>query len=84
MEPAARRNWSASPYFSRSGNVLRALRASDDFDADWLFHKQQEHERNHASHYAEHHVPQVVPSAALLSQFSSRCPLKIVKKNAGS
>ena len=27
---------------------LRALRASDDFDAYWEFHEQQEYERHHA------------------------------------
>jgi hypothetical protein len=33
---------------------LRALRSSNDFDAYWKFHEQQEYERNHASHYADH------------------------------
>jgi hypothetical protein len=59
---------------------LRALRASGDFDAYWQFHEQQEYERHHASHYADHHVPEIVPSAAFLSQPSRRGTLKIVKK----
>jgi len=63
---------------------LRALRASDDFDAYWEFHEQQEYERNHASHYADHHVPETIPSAASLSKPSRRGTLKIVKKKAES
>jgi hypothetical protein len=62
---------------------LRALRSSDDFDAYWQFHEQQEYKRNHASHYANHHVPKIV-SAALLSQPSRRGTLKIVKKKGES
>ena len=58
---------------------LRALRSSDDFDAYWQFHEQQEYKRNHAAHYANHDVPKVV-SAALLSQPSRRGTLKIVEK----
>ena len=63
---------------------LRALRSSNDFDAYWKFHEQQEYERNHASHYANHRVPSTVPSAALLSQPSRRSTLKIVKKKGES
>ena len=63
---------------------LRALRARDDFDAYWQFNEQQEYERNHASHYADHHVPEIVPSAAFLSQPSCRGTLKIVKKKGES
>ena len=62
---------------------LRALRASDDFDAYWEFHEQQEYERNHASHYADHHVPETVPSTAS-SQPSRRGTLKIVEKKGAS
>jgi len=36
---------------------LRALRSSDDFDAYWQFHEQQEYKRNHTSHYANHQRP---------------------------
>jgi hypothetical protein len=59
---------------------LRALRASDDFNAYWAFPEQQEYERNHASHYADNHVPEIVPPAAFLSQPSRRSTLKIAKK----
>jgi len=62
---------------------LRALRASDDFEAYWEFHEQQEYERNHASHYADHHVPETVPSTAS-SQPSRRGTLKIVEKKGAS
>ena len=47
---------------------LRALRSSNDFDAYWEFHEQQEYERHHASHYADHHVPETVPSVASSSR----------------
>jgi hypothetical protein len=63
---------------------LRALRSSDDFDAYWEFHEQQEYERNHASHYANHRAPETIPSAAFLSQPSRRCTLKLVKKEGES
>jgi len=63
---------------------LRALRSSNDFDAYWKFHEQQEYERNHASHYANHCVPETVPSAVFISQPSRRSTLKIVKKKAES
>jgi hypothetical protein len=63
---------------------LRALRSSDDFDAYWEFHEQQEYERNHASHYANHRAPETIPSAAFLSQPSRRGTLKIVKKKGES
>ncbi len=36
---------------------LRALRASDDFEAYWAFHERHEYERHHAAHYADAHVP---------------------------
>jgi len=63
---------------------LRALRCSDDFDAYWEFHEQQEYERNHASQYANERVPETVASAAFLSQPSRRSRLKIVKKKGES
>ena len=63
---------------------LRALRSSDDFDAYWPFHEEQEYKRNHASHYADHHAPNVVLPPALLSQPSRRSTLKIVKKKGES
>jgi len=63
---------------------LRALRSSDDFDAYWEFHEQQEYERNHALQYANHRVPQTVPSPAFLSQPSRRGTLEIVKKKGSS
>ena len=59
---------------------LRALRSSDDFDAYWEFHEQQEYERNHASHYADRRMPETVPSATFLSRPSRRGTLKLVKK----
>jgi hypothetical protein len=45
---------------------LRALRASEDFDAYWQLHEQ--HERNHASRYADDQVPEVVSPATFLSR----------------
>jgi hypothetical protein len=63
---------------------LRALRASEDFDAYWQFHEQQEHERNHASHYANHRVLEVPPSAVFLSQPNRRSTLQIVNKKGES
>ena len=63
---------------------LRALPASDDFDAYWEFHEKREYERNHAARYADHHVPETVPSAASLSRSSRRSALKIVNKKAES
>jgi hypothetical protein len=63
---------------------LRALRSSDDFDAYWKFHEEQEYKRNHASHYADHQVPSVVLPPALLSQPNRRSTLKIVKKKGES
>jgi hypothetical protein len=59
---------------------LRALRSSNDFDAYWKFHEQQEYERHHASHYADHRVPETVPSAPSSSRPSRRGSLKIVSK----
>jgi hypothetical protein len=63
---------------------LRALRSSNDFDAYWKFHEQQEYERHHASHYADHHVPETVPSVASSSWPSPRGRLKIVRKEEKS
>jgi hypothetical protein len=63
---------------------LRALRSSNDFDAYWKFHEQQEYERHHASHYADHCVPQTVPSTASPSRPSRRGRLKIVGKEGES
>lgn len=63
---------------------LRALRSSNDFDAYWKFHEQQEYERNHASHYADHRVPKTVPYAASSSRPSRRGTLKIVTKKGES
>lgn len=40
---------------------LRALRASKDFDAYWVFHLEQEKLRNHASRYAENVIPEPLP-----------------------
>jgi hypothetical protein len=42
---------------------LRALRSSNDFNAYWEFHEQQEYERHHASHYADHRVPETLTVA---------------------
>src|SRR5207245_2758514 len=63
---------------------LRALRSSNDFDAYWEFHEQQEYERHHASHYADHRVPETVPSGAFSSRPSPRAKLKIVRKEEKS
>ena len=63
---------------------LRALRSSNDFDAYWEFHEQQEYQRHHASHYADHRVPETVPSLASSSPPSRRGRLKIVNKKAES
>ena len=43
---------------------LRALRSSNDFDAYWKFHEQQEYQRHHASRHADHRVPEIVPPPA--------------------
>ena len=63
---------------------LRALRSSNDFDAYWEFHEQQEYERNHASHYGDHRVPEMVPSVASSPRPSPRGRLKIVRKEEKS
>jgi hypothetical protein len=63
---------------------LRALRSSNDFDAYWKFHEQQEYERHHASHYADRRVPDTVPSAASSSRPRRRGTLKIVSKERES
>jgi len=63
---------------------LRALRSSNDFDAYWKFHEQQEHQRHHASRYADHRVPETAPSAASSSRPSRRRTLTIVSKERES
>jgi hypothetical protein len=63
---------------------LRALRSSNDFDAYWEFHEQQEYERHHTSHYADHRVPETVPSIASSSRPSPRGRLTIVRKEEKS
>jgi hypothetical protein len=63
---------------------LRALRSSNDFDAYWKFHEQQEYERHHASRYADHRVPGIVPPAVTSSQRSRRGSLKLVSKKEES
>jgi hypothetical protein len=40
---------------------LRALRASKDFDAYWVFHLEQEKLRNHASRYEKGVIPKPLP-----------------------
>ena len=63
---------------------LRALRSSNDFDAYWKFHEQQEYQRHHASRYADHRVPETTPCAASSSRPSRRHTLKIVSKERES
>ena len=63
---------------------LRALRSSNDFDAYWKFHEEQEYQRHHASRYADHRVPETAPSAASSSPPSRRGTLKIVSKEGES
>ena len=63
---------------------LRALRSSNDFDAYWKFHEQQEYKRHHASRSADHHVPETVPSPASSSRSRRRGTLKIVSKERES
>ncbi|MBZ5623699.1 MAG: hypothetical protein LAQ69_34110, partial [Acidobacteriia bacterium] len=63
---------------------LRALRSSNDFDAYWEFHEQQEYERHHASHYADQRVPETVPSIASSTRPSPRSRLTIVRKEETS
>ncbi len=41
---------------------LRAVRASGDFDAYWVFHLAQEEARNHASRYVDGVVPDPLPT----------------------
>jgi hypothetical protein len=43
--------------------MLRAIRASGDFDDYWRFHLAQEKERNHANHYAHARIPSPLPAA---------------------
>jgi hypothetical protein len=58
---------------------LRALRSSDDFDDDWVFHELCEYQRNHASRYAQGHVPATTrPKPPTPRQ--SRRTLRLVKK----
>jgi hypothetical protein len=63
---------------------LRSLRSSNDFDAYWKFHEQQEYERHHASRYADHRVPETVRLAPTSSQRSRRGSLKLVSKKEES
>jgi hypothetical protein len=63
---------------------LRALRSSNDFDAYWKFHEQQEYQRHHASRYVDHRVPETAPSTASSSRPSRRGTLKIVSKERES
>jgi len=63
---------------------LRALRSSNDFDAYWKFHEQQEYERHHASRYADHRVPDTVPHAPASSQRNRPAKLKLVNKKGES
>jgi hypothetical protein len=42
---------------------LRAIRASKDFDAYWVFHLDRDKERNHASRYEDGNVPDPLPPA---------------------
>jgi hypothetical protein len=62
---------------------LRALRASDHFDAYWAFHEKQEYQRNHASQYADYHVPETY-SPPTFSLPNRRRTLKIVEKKTPS
>jgi hypothetical protein len=62
---------------------LRALRASDHFDAYWAFHEKQEYQRNHASQYADYHVPET-NSTPTFSLPNRRRTLKIVEKKTQS
>lgn len=39
---------------------LRALRSSTDFDAYWVFHERQEHDRNHLRHYLAAAIPKTL------------------------
>lgn len=41
---------------------LRALRASKDFDAYWLFHLEQDRQRNHVSRYEDGKIPDPLPA----------------------
>jgi len=53
---------------------LRAIVASDDFEAYWAFHLEREHERNHAVRYAGQEVPNPLPPKR-----RGRAPLRRVK-----
>ncbi len=53
---------------------LRALRSSGDFDAYWIFHEAQEHQRNHTALY----TPQKVP-ATRKPQTSPERKLRLIK-----
>ena len=63
---------------------LRALRSSNDFNAYWKFHEQQEYHRHHASQYADQRVPETAPSTASSSRPSRRGSLKIASKQEES
>jgi hypothetical protein len=45
---------------------LRALRSSDDFEAYWGYHLEQEYQRNHASRYQDGKVPNPLPGRPAL------------------
>jgi hypothetical protein len=62
---------------------LRALRSSNDFDAYWKFHEQQEYERHHAARYADHRVPETVPPPTS-SRRSRPGKLRLVAKKGKS
>lgn len=48
---------------------LRALQCSGDFDEYWVFHQEQELQRNHALHYAQQRIPRLrLPQPAPLSR----------------
>ena len=41
---------------------LRAIRVSNDFDAYWAFHLEQDKQRNHASRYEDGKIPDPLPA----------------------
>lgn len=52
----------------------RALRSSGDFDEYWIFHEEQEYQRNHAARYANGVPPATVPPPRV-----TRARLRLVK-----
>ena len=54
---------------------LRALRASKDFDAYWMFHEECEYKRNHQAHYADG----VVPATTNSRPVDRKSTLRVVK-----